>query len=251
MSTALSDHPNLASREEWLVARKALLRREKAVTRELDALRTERRRLPWVKLEKSYTFDAPGGRRSLVELFDGRGQLVVYHFMLAPGSDHICDGCAFIADHVDAARRHFEHADLSFAAISRAPLAEIAPVRRRMGWTFNWVSSHGTDFNYNFGVSFTDAQIAAASNLYNFGTSAYRHPDLPGASVFARDAAGQVYHTYSTYARGLELLDGAFNWLDLVPKGRNEVGGIMSWVRLHDEYGDDTSRECCGMATRA
>lgn len=244
MSTALSDHPNFASLEEWLVARKALLRREKVITRELDALRAERRRLPWVKLEKSYTFDAPGGRRSLVELFDGRGQLVVYHFMLAPGSDQICEGCAFVADHVDAARRHFEHADLSFAAISRAPLAEIVLIRRRMGWAFTWVSSHGTDFNYDFGVSFTDAQIAAASNLYNFGTSVYRHPDLPGASVFARDATGQVYHTYSTYTRGLELLDGAFNWLDLVPKGRNEVGGIMSWVRLHDEYGDDTSRKC-------
>lgn len=250
MSNAFFNNPDVVSREEWLVARKALLRREKTITRELDAMRAERRRLPWVKLEKAYTFDAPGGRRSLADLFDGRSQLVVYHFMLAPGSDHVCDGCAFIADHVDAARRHFEHADLSFAAVSRAPLAQIAPVRRRMGWTFTWVSSYDTDFNYDFGVSFTDAQITEGRNLYNFGTSAYRHPDLPGASVFAKDRGGQVYHTYSTYTRGLELLDGAFNWLDLVPKGRNEVGGIMSWVRLHDEYGDNRSPECCGTAAQ-
>jgi predicted dithiol-disulfide oxidoreductase (DUF899 family) len=156
--------------------------------------------------------------------------------MLAPGSDHICDGCAFVCDHVDAARQHFEQADLSFAAVSRAPIAQIEAVKRRMGWTFEWVSSHGGDFNYDFGVSFTDEQIAAGKPLYNFGTSPYLEPDLPGASIFARDEAGRIYRTYSTFTRGLELLDGAFNWLDLTPKDRNEVGGIMSWVRLHDEY---------------
>ena len=241
------DAPRIASREEWLSARRALLAREKEMTRELDALRAERRRLPWVAVEKPYVFEGTDGTRTLSDLFAGRSQLAVYHFMLAPESDHICDGCAFVSDHVDAARRHFEHADLSFVAVSRAPIAQIRAVKERMGWTFDWVSSHGSDFNYDFGASFTDAQIAAGKPLYNFGTSPYLHPDLPGASVFAKDEAGGIYHTYSTYTRGLELLDGAFNWLDLVPKGRNEVGGIMSWVRLHDEYEVRTahSADCC------
>jgi predicted dithiol-disulfide oxidoreductase (DUF899 family) len=161
MSATLEHGPKVVSRDQWLAVRTALLAREKAVTRELDALRAERRRLPWVRVDKRYVFDAPGKPRSLGDLFEGRSQLVVYHFMLTSGSDHVCDGCAFVADHVDAARRHFEHADLSFAAVSRAPLAQIEPVRRRMGWSFTCVSSHGTDFNYDFGVSFTDEQIAA------------------------------------------------------------------------------------------
>lgn len=235
-----------ATREAWTTSRKALLAREKALTRELDAVRAERRRLPWVKVEKPYAFESPEGVRSLSDLFGSRSQLAVYHFMLTPGSDHICQGCAFVADHIDAARRHFEHADLSFAAISRAPLAEIEAARRRMGWTFPWVSSHGSDFNYDFGVSFTEQQIAQQRTAYNYGTTDSAEPDLPGTSVFAKDEAGVVYHTYSTYARGLELLDGAFMWLDLVPKGRNEGEGIMSWVRLHDEYeGEERPAGCC------
>ena len=241
------DTPSIVSHEEWVSARKEVLRREKELTRQLDDVRAERQRLPWVKVEKPYVFEGPGGRRTFADLFSGRSQLAVYHFMLTPGSDHICDGCAFIADHIDAARQHFEHADLSFAAVSRAPIDQIEGVKRRMGWTFAWVSSHATDFNYDFGVSFTDQQIAAGKPLYNFGTSPYLHPDLPGASVFAKDGAGRIFHTYSTYTRGLELLDGAFNWLDLVPKGRNEAEGIMSWVRLHDEYEARTadSADCC------
>jgi predicted dithiol-disulfide oxidoreductase (DUF899 family) len=240
------DTPSIVSHEEWVSARKEVLRREKELTRQLDDVRAERQRLPWVKVEKPYVFEGPGGRRTFADLFSGRSQLAVYHFMLTPGSDHICDGCAFIADHIDAARQHFEHADLSFAAVSRAPIDQIEGVKRRMGWTFAWVSSHATDFNYDFGVSFTDQQIAAGKPLYNFGTSSYLHPDLPGASVFAKDEAGRIYHTYSTYTRGLELLDGAFNWLDLVPKGRNEVGRIMSWVRLRDEYETSVdSTNCC------
>jgi predicted dithiol-disulfide oxidoreductase (DUF899 family) len=167
---------------------------------------------------------SPDGRRTLADFFGPRSQLAVYHFMLTPGSDHICDGCAFVCDHVDAARQHFEHADLSFVAISRAPLAQIEAVRRRMGWAFPWVSSHESDFNYDFGVSFTDEQIANRPTGYNYGTTDYAEPDLPGASIFAKDNAGVVYHTYSTYTRGLELLDGAFMWLDLTPKGRNEIG---------------------------
>jgi predicted dithiol-disulfide oxidoreductase (DUF899 family) len=241
------DAPPIVSREEWLSARRKLLAREKEMTRELDALRAERRRLPWVQVEKPYVFEGTAGTLTLSDLFAGRSQLAVYHFMLAPGSDHVCDGCAFVSDHVDAARQHFEHADLSFVAVSRAPIAQIKAVKARMGWTFDWVSSHGSDFNYDFGVSFTDEQIAAGKPLYNFGTSPYLHPDLPGASVFAKDGAGRIFHTYSTYTRGLELLDGAFNWLDLVPKGRNEAEGIMSWVRLHDEYEARTadSADCC------
>ena len=237
----------IVSREEWLSARKRLLVREKELTRHLDELRAARRELPWVEVEKSYIFEGENGKRPLADLFGGRSQLAVYHFMLAPGSDHICDGCAFVSDHVDSARRHFEHADLSFAAISRAPIARIKAVKKRLGWTFEWVSSHGSDFNYDFGISFTDGQTAVGKPLYNFGTSPYLHPDLPGVSIFARDEAGRIYHTYSTYTRGLELLAGAFNWLDLVPKGRNEVGGIMSWVRLHDEYEicAETRADCC------
>jgi predicted dithiol-disulfide oxidoreductase (DUF899 family) len=236
----------IVTREEWLAARRALLIRERAHTHERDQLSAARRALPWVKLDKPYVFAAPAGNMTLAELFDGRSQLAVYHFMLTPGSDHICDGCAFLADHVDAARGHFENADLSFAAISRAPLAQIEKVRRRMGWRFTWVSSHGGDFNHDFGVSFTYDQIARGATDYNYGTTPYASADLPGTSVFVKDDAGAVFHTYSTYARGGELLLGAFNWLDLTPKGRNETG-TMSWVRLHDEY-EQPGREAsaCG-----
>lgn len=234
------------SREEWLKARKSLLEHEKELTRLRDKISAERRKLPWVKVEQNYVFDAPEGKVTLAELFDGRSQLAVYHFMLTPGKDHVCPGCSFIADHIDAARRHFEHADLSFAAISRAPLSQIMPVKKRMGWDFRWVSSNGNDFNYDYGVSFTEEQIAKGETNYNYGTTPYAEVDLPGTSVFAKDEAGEVFHTYSTYTRGGEILLGALNWLDLTPKGRNETG-IMSWVRLHDEY--DGSRggadACC------
>jgi predicted dithiol-disulfide oxidoreductase (DUF899 family) len=241
------DAPKIVAREEWLSARRELLVREKELTRQLDAVRAARRQLPWVEVNKPYVFEGMDGKRTLAELFDGRSQLAVYHFMLTPGSEHICNGCALVCDHVDAARQHFEQADLSFAAVSRAPSTQIAAVKRRMGWTFEWVSSHGSDFNYDFGVSFTEVQIAAGKPLYNFGTSPYLELDLPGASIFARDDSGCIYHTYSTYTRGLELFVGAFNWLDLTPKGRNEVGRIMSWVRLHDEYETrPTDRhDCC------
>lgn len=225
----------VVSHDEWLAARKALLAREKQMTRELDALRAERRKLPWVRVDKPYAFDAPDGKRSLADLFGPRSQLAVYHFMLTPGSDHICPGCSFISDHIDVARQHFEQADLSFCAISRAPLERIEAVKRRMGWTFPWVSSAATSFNYDFGVSFRKEDIAAGRAIYNYGTRIEESEDMHGTSIFAKDDADAVYHTYSTYARGAELLDGAFNWLDLTPKGRNEHA-TMSWVRLHDEY---------------
>jgi len=229
------NHP-IVSREEWLAARTGLLARERAMTHELDALRAERRRLPWVRIEKPYVFEAPEGDRTLADLFGGRSQLAVYHFMLTPGSDHICPGCAFTVDHVDAARRHFEQADLAFAAVSRVPLERIEAVRARMGWSFPWVSSQGSDFNFDFGVSFTEEDLAAGRAVYNYGTVLRRSRDMFGVSVFVKDAAGDIFHSYSTYHRGAELLMGAFNWLDLAPKGRNETDGTMSWVRLHDEY---------------
>jgi predicted dithiol-disulfide oxidoreductase (DUF899 family) len=236
----------IASREDWLAARKWLLGKERELTHLRDQLNAERRALPWVKVDKAYLFDAPNGTQTLADLFDGRSQLVVYHFMLTPGSDHICEGCAFLADHIDAARMHFEHADLSFAAVSRAPLSQIAPVKKRMGWGFKWVSSFGSDFNYDYHVSFTQEQIAKGEADYNYGTTPYADVDLPGTSVFAKDAQGQVFHTYSSYARGGELLLGAFNWLDLTPKGRNEAG-TMSWVRRHDDYdnGRGAADDCC------
>jgi predicted dithiol-disulfide oxidoreductase (DUF899 family) len=227
----------IVSREEWLDARKALLARERAMSHALDELRAERRRLPWVRIEKSYVFDGPEGEVTLDALFGTRGQLAIYHFMLTPGSDHICPGCSFTADHVDAARQHFEHADLSFAAVSRAPVDRIEEVKARMGWTFPWLSSGEGEFNYDFAVSFTPEDRAAGRALYNYGvTKIERSPDMFGVSIFAKDENGDIFHTYSTYHRGTELLMGAFNWLDLAPKGRNETGGTMSWVRLHDEY---------------
>lgn len=235
----------VVSREDWLAARKALLVKEKAMTQQLDALRAERRKLPWVKVDKTYAFTSQDGKKSLADLFGARSQLAVYHFMLTPGSDHICPGCSFISDHIDAARQHFEQADLAFCAVSRVPLDRIEAVKRRMGWTFPWVSSVGTSFNYDFGVSFRKEDIAAGRAIYNYGTPIRESEDMHGTSIFAKDDAGAVYHTYSTYARGAELLDGAFMWLDLVPKGRNEQS-IMSWVRLHDEYDHPTaSPSCC------
>jgi predicted dithiol-disulfide oxidoreductase (DUF899 family) len=227
------------SREDWLAARKALLARELEMTHALDALRAERRQLPWVRIEKNYVFDGSDGKFTLADLFGKRSQLAIYHFMLTPGADHICPGCSYTMDHVDAARQHFEQADLAFAAVSRAPVERIEQVKARMGWTFPWVSSGDGDFNYDFGVSFAEGDRAGGRALYNYGkTRIQQASDMFGLSVFIRDD-GDIFHTYSTYHRGTELLMGAFNWLDLTPRGRNETGGIMSWVRLHDEYPQD------------
>jgi predicted dithiol-disulfide oxidoreductase (DUF899 family) len=229
--------PPVVSRETWLHARKALLEKERAMTHQLDALRDQRRQLPWVKVDKPYVFEERDGECNLGDLFGSRNQMAIYHFMLTPGSDHICPGCSFLMDHVDAARRHFEHADLAFAAVSRAPVARINEVRQRMGWTFRWVSSGDSDFNYDFGVSFREQDRASGRATYNYGLTPIRtSPDMFGVSIFVKDEAGDIFHTYSTYHRGTELLIGAFNWLDLVPGGRNEDEGTMNWVRLHDEY---------------
>jgi predicted dithiol-disulfide oxidoreductase (DUF899 family) len=227
--------PTIVSRDEWLDARKALLARERAMTHELDALRAERRAMPWVRIEKPYVFEGPEGTRTLADLFGDRSQLAIYHFMLAPGSDHVCPGCAFTVDHVDAAREHFEQADLAFAVVSRAPIERIEQVRKRMGWTFPWVSSGDNDFNHDFAVSFTAEERDSGRAIYNYGTVIRNAADMFGVSVFVRGDDGAIYHSYSTYHRGTELLMGAFNWLDLAPKGRNEAG-TMSWVRLRDSY---------------
>jgi predicted dithiol-disulfide oxidoreductase (DUF899 family) len=232
---ALSNLPpsKVVSREEWLGARKAFFLKEKAMTHALDELRAERRLLPWVKIDKPYVFEGPEGKCTLADLFQGRSQLAVYHFMLTPGSDHVCKGCSFVADHIDAARRHFGDADLSFAAISRAPLERIEHVKRVLGWTFRWVSSHGSDFNFDFGVSFKKEDIAAGRAIFNYGTPIKSSEDMMGASIFIRNESGEIFHTYSTFARGIENLMGTFMWLDLTPKGRHEFDDGRS--RLSEE----------------
>jgi len=236
--------PKIVTREQWLAARKALLAEEKKLTRAYDEVARQRRALPWVKVEKDYVFDTLDGPRTLADLFAGRSQLFIYHFMLAPGWENPCTGCSFIADHVDAARQHFEHADLSFAAVSRATIEEIEKVRRRLGWKFTWVSSNKNTFNNDYAVSFTKDQIASGKATYNYAPYDGDCEDLHGESIFAKDGAGDIYHTYSSYARAGERLIGAFQFLDLTPKGRNETDGIMSWVRLHDQY--ETTGDSCG-----
>lgn len=238
----MESHP-VVSREEWLAARKAHLVNEKAHSRAHDALMEERRNLPWVKIEKDYLFHTEDGARTLSELFGGRSQLIVYHFMFGPGWKEGCDGCSFVSDHIDGANLHLAHHDVSLFAVSRAPLEELLPFKKRMGWCFPWVSSHGSDFNQDFGVSFTQDEIAGGEALYNFGTSPLLLEDLHGASVFHRAAAGDIFHTYSTYARGVDILLGAHNFLDMTPKGRNE-NGVMDWVRLHDTYSNSKRAHC-------
>jgi predicted dithiol-disulfide oxidoreductase (DUF899 family) len=234
----------IVSREEWLQARKDHLKSEKALTRMHDLVMEERRRLPWVRVEKDYRFETEEGERSLADLFDGRSQLIVYHFMFGPGWEKGCSGCSFISDHIDGANLHLAHHDVTLIAASRAPLAEFLPFKARMGWQFEWVSSAGSDFNSDFGVGFTPEQVAAGDPLYNFGTLPAFMEDLHGESVFTRNAAGEIFHTYSSYARAGDVLIGAHNWLDLTPKGRNEKS-TMDWVRLHDEYEAAPARAPC------
>jgi len=239
----------IVTRAEWIEARKQHLAREKEFTHLHDRLTAERRNLPWVRVEKPYAFEGANGTVTLAELFQGRSQLVVQHFMFGPSWKEGCLGCSFSADHVDAARQHFEHNDLSFAAVSRAPYPEIAAFKQRMGWRFAWVSSLGSDFNYDFNVSFTETDKARGKAFYNFELRDYQNDEMPGTSVFAKDAAGQVFHTYSAYARGDELLIGAYNYLDLAPKGRNENGpnfDLTDWVRHRDRYAPAAPASACG-----
>jgi predicted dithiol-disulfide oxidoreductase (DUF899 family) len=236
----------IVSREEWLASRKAFLAKEKAFTRARDQLSAERRELPWVKLDKTYAFDTPEGKKSLADLFAGRSQLIVYHFMLGPDWIEGCPSCSYLADHFDGMLPHLAERDVSFTAISRAPLAEIEAYKRRMGWQFPWASSSGNDFNFDFGVSFP-LEDGHGSGIYNFERQDLTSDEMPGVSAFYKDESGAVFHTYSAYARGLDILVGAYNYLDLAPKGRDEdkLPWSMAWVRRHDEYEDAKPRASC------
>jgi predicted dithiol-disulfide oxidoreductase (DUF899 family) len=229
----------IVSPDEWLQARKAHLAKEKEFTRARDALSRERRELPWVKVEKAYLFDTPEGKKKLDDLFEGRSQLIVYHFMFGPDWEQGCKSCSFLADHFDSAAVHLAQRDVTLAVVSRAPLAEIEAFRRRMGWRFRWVSSHGSDFNHDYHVSFTPDEMAKGPVDYNYTKQKFGSEEAPGASVFYRDEDGHIFHTYSAYGRGLDILIGAYNFLDLVPKGRDEddLDFTMAWVRHHDRYG--------------
>lgn len=239
----------IVSHDEWLMARRAHLTREKELTRLRDQLSAERRQLPWVKVEKNYVFDSPSGSRTLDELFAGQSQLILYHFMFGPGWEEGCKSCSFLADHLDGARVHLAQRDVALAVVSRAPLPDLLAFRQRMGWQFPWYSSFGSDFNLDFHVSFTPDEMAAGKVNYNYGLTEFPVEEGPGLSVFYKDDSGNIYHTYSTYARGLDILLGAYNFLDLVPKGRDEDGlsFTMDWVRHHDRYADQpsTASACC------
>jgi predicted dithiol-disulfide oxidoreductase (DUF899 family) len=228
----------VVSPEEWTAARVALLAAEKDFTRLRDDLNRKRRALPWTRVEKCYRFEGPDGTVSLDELFQGRSQLIVYHFMLGPDWNLGCKSCSFWADHFDATIPHLGARDTVLTVISRAPLAKLRAQADRLGWRFPWLSSLGTDFNFDYGVSFSAEDLARGTGSYNYRPRTGSVGELPGFSVFFRDGDGAVYHTYSCYARGLDLMNTTYNLLDLTPKGRDEDGlpQTMAWVRLHDEY---------------
>jgi predicted dithiol-disulfide oxidoreductase (DUF899 family) len=258
MNTATTEADTLnhsvVSSDQWVAARKQLLAREKELTRLADQIARERRALPWERVEKDYLFDTPDGRCRLADLFDGRRQLLVQHFMFGPGWEQGCPSCSFMADHSDGMNVHLAHRDTTLVAISRAPLAEIERFRRRMGWQFKWVSSHGSDFNYDFHVSFTLQELAEGEVHYNYGKRSFPSQEAPGVSVFYRDKAGDVFHTYSTYGRGVEVMMGTYRLLDLTPKGRDEdaLPYSSAWVRHHDRYepapAAKAAGSCCGDA---
>jgi predicted dithiol-disulfide oxidoreductase (DUF899 family) len=229
----------VVSSAEWLAARKELLAKEKEFTRLRDQLSLQRRELPWERVDKAYVFDGPDGRVSMAELFAGRSQLIVYHFMLGPDWEEGCKSCSFWADNFEGFYWHLNQRDVTMAAISRAPWSTIAPFKKRMGWSFPWVSSAGSDFNFDYCVSFTPEQLATGEVDYNFARRKTSMTELPGISVFYKDDAGNIFHTYSCYARGLDMMNAAYHYLDLVPKGRDEAGlpYNMAWVRHHDDYG--------------
>lgn len=234
----------IVSREQWLDARRQHLLHEKALTRQRDQLSAERRALPWVRIETPYLFEGADGQQSLADLFGNNSQLIIYHFMFGAGWKEGCDGCSFLSDHLDGANLHLAHHDVSLVVVSHAPWPEFQMFRERMGWRFKWVSSAGSSFNEDFGVSASPAQMARGDVTYNYERSRDPFEEMPGLSVFYRNEAGEVFHTYSTYARGLDLLVGAYNFLDLTPKGRNE-DPIMDWVRLHDRYETGDGRHAC------
>jgi predicted dithiol-disulfide oxidoreductase (DUF899 family) len=230
----------VVAREEWIAARRQHLAREKEFTRLRDELSRERRELPWVKVDKPYVFDGPGGRESLADLFGGRSQLIVQHFMFDPSWEEGCKSCSFWVDNFDGIVVHLNHRDTSLVLVSRAPLAILDAYRRRMGWRVKWVSSFDTDFNRDYHVTFTPEELQARRAYYNYANGGFPVSEAPGISVFSRDADGAIYHTYSCYARGLDMLNGAYHLMDLLPKGRDEAGlaHSMEWLRHHDRYED-------------
>lgn len=236
----------VASRTEWLEARKALLAEEKQLTRQMDAISAKRRALPWVKIDKDYQFESCGGRVLLADLFCGKSQLVIQHFMLGPGWEEGCPSCSYMADHTDCMLPHLAARDVTMLAVSRAPLAEIDAFKKRMGWSFGWVSSHGSDFNYDFHVSFTEKEVESGRVDYNYTAQPFGSTEAPGISVFQKEADGTIYHTYSVYGRGVELMMGTYRILDLVPKGRDEdsLEWTMQWVRHHDRYDSGATSKC-------
>ncbi len=238
IATHGANHP-VASRDDWLTQRRALLAREKELTHLGDQVARDRQALPWVRLDKTYTFDTPAGRRTLADLFEGRHQLMVQHFMLAPGWEEGCKSCSFMADHLVGAQIHLEQRDLTLLLVSRAPLAEIERFRQRMGWDFPWASAHDSDFNHDFAVSFPPESRVDGEVFYNYGMTAFPQEEAPGISFFYKDDAGDVFHTYSTFGRGVEAMMGTtYNLLDMAPKGRDEdaLAYTMAWVRHHDRY---------------
>jgi predicted dithiol-disulfide oxidoreductase (DUF899 family) len=229
----------VVSREDWIAARKVLLIKEKELTRLRDDVSRRRRELPRVKVEKSYVFDTPAGKESLADLFEGRSQLIVKHFMFGAEWEEGCVGCSFEVDHVEGALVHLEHHDVSYVAVSRAPLDRIEAYRKRMGWRFKWVSSDQTDFNFDYHVSFPPEDLAKGRIYYNYQWHDESMDEMSGLSVFYQDAKGDIFHTYSTYARGAEEVIGTYMYLDITPKGRNETGpsfDLTDWVRRHDRY---------------
>jgi len=228
----------IVSRDEWLKARKVLLAKEKEFSKARDALSFTRRELPWTPVDKNYVFDGQNGKEALADLFGGKSQLMVYHFMLGPGWAQGCPSCSFLADHFDGPMIHLAQRDVSMVVVSRAPLAEIEAYKKRMGWKFKWVSSFGNDFNHDFHVSFTKDEMAKGAE-YNYTVDKIPSEELPGLSAFIKSGNGDVFHTYSSYARGLDILVGAYNFLDMAPKGRDEdaLRSSMAWVCRHDEYG--------------
>ncbi|WP_309082837.1 thioredoxin family protein [Chelativorans sp.] len=230
----------VVSREEWLHARLKLLAAEKEFTRQRDALARRRMAMPWQRVEKTYRFEGPDGALSLADLFGGQSQLIIYHFMLAPDWEEGCKSCSFWADNFNGIPIHLKHRDVSFTAVSRAPLRRIEAYKSRMGWSFPWVSSHGSDFNFDYHVSFTPEEIAEGKAIYNYKIQAPTVSDQVGVSVFYRDEVGEMFHTYSCYSRGVDMLNGAYHYLDLTPKGRDEesLRQPMEWLRRHDRYED-------------
>ncbi len=235
--TGVQEHA-VVSPQEWIASRKELLRKEKEFTKLRDELSQRRRELPWEKIEKQYTFDGPNGKETLADLFDGRSQLIVYHFMFGPDWEEGCPSCSLLADHVGGSLLHLANRDVTWVAVSRAPIAKIEAFKKRMGWPFHWVSSFQNDFNGDFHVSFTKEEMAKGKVYYNYALTEFPSDEAPGASVFFKNDAGEIFHTYSAFQRGLDILLNTYNYLDMVPKGRDEEGlsFTMAWVRHHDRY---------------